>query len=88
MISMKLREVVYLIAKLEGMQNGYVLLRSSTDEEFQAILKRYKDANNFKCIICNKHTAKCFKHTGILSDLTITINNKLSSGVFYINGVF
>ncbi len=77
-----------MIAKLEGMQNGYVLLRSSTDEEFQAILKRYKDANNFKCIICNKHTAKCFKHTGILSDLTITINNKLSSGVFYINGVF
>ena len=77
-----------MIAKLEGIQNGYALLRTSTDEEFQAILKRYKDANNFKCIICNKHTAKCFKHTGILSDTTITINNKLLSGIFYINSVF
>lgn len=77
-----------MIAKLEGLQNGYALLRSSTDEEFQAILKQYKDANNLKCIICNNRTAKCFKHTGILSDPAITINNKLLSGVFYINGIF
>ena len=77
-----------MIAKLEGMQNGYVLLRSSTDEEFQAILKQYKDANNLKCIICNKHTVKCSKHAGILSNPAIKINNKLLSGVFYINGVF
>lgn len=77
-----------MIAKLEGTQNGYALLRSSTDEEFQVILKQYKDANNLKCIICNKHTAKCFKHTGILSDPAITINNKLLSGIFYINGIF
>ena len=80
--------MIDVIAKLEGMQNGYVLLRSSTDEEFQAILKQYKDANNLKYIICNKHTVKCFKHAGILSDPAIKINNKLLSGVFYINGVF
>lgn len=77
-----------MIAKLEGLQNGYALLRSSTDEEFQAILKQYKDANNLKCIICNNRTAKCFKHTGILSDPPITINNKMLSGIFYINSVF
>lgn len=77
-----------MIAKLKGMQNGYALLRSSTDEEFQAILEQYKDENNLKCVICNKRTAKCFKHAGDSSDPPITINNKLLSGVFYINSVF
>ena len=77
-----------MIAKLEGLQNGYALLRSSTDEEFQAILKQYKDENNLKCVICNECTAKCFKHAGVLSDPPITINNKMLSGIFYINSVF
>lgn len=77
-----------MIAKLEGSQNGYALLRSSTDEEFQAILKQYKDENNLKCVICNERTAKCFKHAGVLSDPPITINNKMLSGIFYINSVF
>lgn len=77
-----------MIAKLKGMQNGYALLRSSTDEEFQAILEQYKDENNLKCVICNKRTAKCFKHAGVLSDPPITINNKMLSGIFYINSVF
>lgn len=77
-----------MIAKLEGLQNGYALLRSSTDEEFQAILKQYKDENNLKCVICNERTAKCFKHAGVLSDPQITINNKMLSGIFYINSVF
>ena len=77
-----------MIAKLEGIQNGYALLRTSTDEEFEAILKQYKDANNLRCVICNNRTAKCFKHAGVLSDPPITINNKLLSGIFYVNGVF
>lgn len=77
-----------MIAKLEGLQNGYALLRSSTDEEFQAILKQYKDENNLKCVICNERTAKCFKHAGVLSDPPITINNKMLSSIFYINSVF
>lgn len=77
-----------MIAKLEGLQNGYALLRSSTDEEFQAILKQYKDENNFKCIICNNHTAKCFVPSIEPCTLPITINNKMLNGVFYINGVF
>ena len=77
-----------MIAKLEGLQSGYALLRSSTDEEFQAILKQYKDENNLKCVICNERTAKCFKHAGVLSDPPITINNKMLSGIFYINSVF
>ena len=77
-----------MIAKLEGLQNGNALLRSSTDEEFQAILKQYKDENNLKCVICNERTAKCFKHAGVLSDPPITINNKMLSGIFYINSVF
>lgn len=77
-----------MIAKLEGLQNGYALLRSSTDEEFQAILKQYKDENNLKCVICDERTAKCFKHAGVLSDPPITINNKMLSGIFYINSVF
>ena len=77
-----------MIAKLEGLQNGYALLRSSTDEEFQAILKQYKDENNLKRVICNERTAKCFKHAGFLSDPPITINNKMLSGIFYINSVF
>lgn len=77
-----------MIAKLEGLQNGYALLRSSTDEEFQAILKQYKDENNLKRVICNERTAKCFKHAGVLSDPPITINNKMLSGIFYINSVF
>lgn len=77
-----------MIAKLEGLQNGYALLRSSTDEEFQAILKQYKDENNLKYVICNERTAKCFKHAGVLSDPPITINNKMLSGIFYINSVF
>lgn len=77
-----------MIAKLEGSQNGYALFGSSTDEEFQAILKQYKDQNNLKCVICNERTAKCFKHAGVLSDHPITINNKMLSGIFYINSVF
>lgn len=77
-----------MIAKLEGMQNGYALMRSSTDKEFQRILKRYKDNNNLKCIICNERTARCFKHDKVLSDPPVTINNKMLSGIFYINGIF
>jgi len=73
-----------MIARLKDTQNGYALLKSSSDEDLQSILKQYLDKDNFKCIICNNRTAKCFKP----SIVPITINNKLLSGVFYINNIF
>ena len=36
----------------------YQFTETSTNEEFQKILKRYPKIN---CIICNSQTAKCFK---------------------------
>ena len=77
-----------MIAKLEGMQNGYALMGSSTDEEFQEILEQYRSSGKLKCVIGNENTKICFKHRFSISETPITINNKLLSGVFYINGVF
>ena len=62
-------------------ENKYQFTETSTDEEFQKILKRYPKIN---CIICNAQTAKCFKG-GLFDFSAITINNKLETGVFLIN---
>lgn len=56
-------------------ENKYQFTETSTNEEFQKILKRYKKIN---CIICNSQTAKCFKR-GLFDFSAITINNKLET---------
>lgn len=62
-------------------ENKYQFTESSTNEEFQKIMKRYPKVN---CIICNSETAKCFR-PGLLSPMAVTINNKLETGVFLVN---
>ena len=62
-------------------ENKYQFTESSTNEEFQKIMKRYPKVN---CIICNSETAKCFR-PGFLSPMSVTINNKLETGVFLVN---
>lgn len=62
-------------------ENKYQLTESSTNEEFEKILKRYPRVN---CIICNSQTAKCFSRR-LFGHGQITINNKLETGVFLIN---
>ena len=73
-----------MIPKHAGYKNGYVLAANSTDEDFQEIIKSYGD--NYHCLICNSNTAKNFRTSFGYS--TLTINEKLVDGVFFINGVF
>ena len=74
-----------MIPKHADYKNGYVLAANSTDEDFQEIIKSYGD--NYHCLICNSSTAKNFR-TSFLGYSTLTINEKLADGVFFINGVF
>lgn len=74
-----------MIPKHADYKNGYVLAKNSTDEDFQKIIKSYGD--DYHCLICNSNTAKNFK-TSFLGYSTITINEKLADGVFFINGCF
>lgn len=73
-----------MICKHGDYQNGYVFTDTSTDEDFQKILKKY---DKVRCIICNKKTAKNFK-VGLLGYSIITINNKINDGCFFINHAF
>lgn len=74
------------IIKDNQFKNKYILQQDSTDEEFQEILKGY----TFKCIICNRETAKHFgrKISFLGGCLPITINNNMLDGVFWINGIY
>lgn len=73
-----------MIYKNGDFKNGYVLSRTSTDDEFQDILIEKQPVH---CIICNKNTVKNFKQP-LFSDHHITINNRLRDGVFFINGIY
>lgn len=73
-----------MICKSAEYKNGYILTTTSTDEEFQEIIKSYDKVN---CVICNKNTVQNFKNP-FLSNPCITINNKLNDGVFFINKCF
>ena len=68
-----------MIIKNETYTNAYILTESSTDQELQEILDKYKD---LRCVICNKRTARNFKpnHT-----LGLTINNNIIDGGFFVN---
>lgn len=73
-----------MICKHGDYKNGYIFTPSSTDEDFQNILKSY---DKVRCVICNKNTSRNFK-IGLLGHSIITINNKLNDGVFFINGCY
>lgn len=73
-----------MIHKASEYKNGYIFGPSSTDKDFQEILKSYSKVN---CIICNEKTRKNFR-VGMFTNPMITINNKLTDGVFFINGTF
>lgn len=71
-----------MIYKSAEYKNGYIFVPSSTDDDFQRILKSYKKVN---CVICNRTTLKNFTANSVH---LITINNKLADGVFFINGTY
>ena len=73
-----------MIHKNGDYKNGYIFTKTSTDEEFQKIIKRY---DKVRCVICNKNTVRNFRNP-YYSNVGITINNKLADGVFFINGVY
>lgn len=73
-----------MIYKHGDYKNVYIFAKSSTDKDFQEILKTYDKVN---CIICNKNTAKNFR-VPIFGYSIITINNKISDGCFFINGTY
>lgn len=70
-----------MIYKAAEYKNGYIFAPSSTDSDFQAILKSYPKVN---CIICNQNTLRNFRN-GPIANPMITINNKLVDGVFFVN---
>ena len=63
---------------------GYILTPTSTDRDLQEIFKKYDEV---RCVICNSRTAKNFKVSS-WGYSTITINNKISDGCFFVNGTF
>lgn len=75
-----------MIPKAAEYKHGYVLAKNSTDDDFQEIIKSYGD--KYHCLICNSNTAKNFRIGFLGGYSTITINEKLADGVFFINGVF
>lgn len=76
-----------MIAKLKHTKNGYALLHSSTDADFQKIIRNHRKTKSVSCLICNDTTARLFTHDCVLSDPPITINNKVPSGTFYLNSI-
>ena len=72
-----------MICKHKDYKNGYIFTPTSTDEDFQKILKSYDKVN---CILCNENTVRNFK-TPFWSNSHITINKKLADGVFFINNI-
>lgn len=73
---------ICMICKSGDYKNGYIFTESSTDEDFQEILKSYKKVN---CIICNNNTKRNFRQSFLAMRPGITINNKVADGVFFIN---
>lgn len=73
-----------MICKSAEYKNGYIFTPTSTDDDFQKILKSYDKVN---CLICNKNTIRNFRR-GFMGQSIITINKKLADGVFFINGVY
>ena len=78
-----------MIIKHKDYENGYCFLKSTTNKELQNILKKYGD--DFRCVICNRNTARNFKVTprfpGEICKSPITINNNLNDGCFFINNL-
>ena len=72
-----------MIYKSAEYRNGYIFAPSSTDADFQKILKSYDKVN---CVICNSLTRKNFM-VGVFGANIITINNKLADGVFFVNRI-
>ena len=74
------------IFKDKRFKNKYELMIDSTNEDFQEIIKSY---SKFRCIICNRETAKAFR-PGLLAFgyLPITIRNDIPTGIFWINGMY
>lgn len=73
-----------MISKAAEYKNGYILGSSSTNKDLQSIFKGYDEV---KCLICNYKTSKNFR-TGVMGRNVITINNRVSDGCFFVNGVF
>lgn len=73
-----------MICKSAEYRNGYIFTSTSTDKDFQEIIKNHSPVH---CIICNENTVKNFKQP-FWSNPCITINKKLSDGVFFINGIY
>lgn len=73
-----------MICKSAEYKNGYIFTPTSTDDDFQKILKSYDKVN---CLICNENTIRNFRR-GFMGQSIITINKKLADGVFFINGVY
>lgn len=75
-----------MIKKVEGTKNGYILDKSSKDEDLQKIIKEEYNGK-IKCLICNKRMSKNFNY-GLFGSSYTTINNKVPDNIFYLNGFF
>lgn len=71
-----------MICKAAEYKNGYIFTPTSNDDDFQEILRAYKD--DFHCIICNENTKRNFKS----SVTNLVINKKIADGCFFVNGVY
>lgn len=74
-----------MICKHSDFKNGYIFTRTSTDDDFQKILKTYEKVS---CIICNERTRRNFRDGILCTNPPITINKKLADGVFFVNGIY
>lgn len=76
--------IIILICKSAEYKNGYIFTPTSTNRDLQEIFKKYDEV---RCVICNSKTARNFKVSS-WGYSTITINNRISDGCFFINGAF
>lgn len=73
-----------MLYKLKDCKNGFYMDESTTEEEFNTLLKQYYGLRYVKCIICNKRMAEVLKFE-ILGKSRITINNKVKDFCFFVN---
>ena len=73
-----------MLYKLKDCKNGFYMDESTTEEEFNTILKRGYGLHNVRCIICNSKMAKVIKFK-IAGKSRVTINNNVEDQKFFVN---
>lgn len=75
-----------MIERIPGTKNGYRITETSTNEDLQAIYRRY-GAGGVHCLITNSKTYEKFSADRNTGRKLVTVNNKVHNNEFYVNHI-